>query len=107
MRQMMRSDSGGTSTSRPGSALSLYGGDVYRTESPAPFVGGPGMTESPGHFSSELPGFQHQHHQQHAATVPIVFDKNGEFFDGQYAAGGGGGGGEGYQYAHPQHVSTM
>ncbi|KAF9050888.1 STE-domain-containing protein [Hymenopellis radicata] len=100
MRQMMRSDSGGSSSSRPGSALSLYGGDMYRTDSPSPF--GTGLTDSPAAYPSELPpppptggGFP-----GHAATVP----GNGNFFgDAHFGSGGAGSGGDPYHYAHPQH----
>ncbi|PBK60997.1 STE-domain-containing protein [Armillaria solidipes] len=106
MRQMMRSDSTGSS-SRPGSSLSLhhgssYGGDIYRTESPAQFSGG--ITDSPAAYVTDLPQTTYQ--PTHAATVPAQFDKHGMFMmdqqqQQQYTTQ------EGYQYAHPQHVSTM
>ncbi|KAF8870355.1 STE like transcription factor-domain-containing protein [Mucidula mucida] len=101
MRQMMRSDSGGSvgGGSRPGSALSLYGGG-YRTDSPSPFGGAGAGEESPAVYASELPGSGggafHGHAHAHAATVP---GGGGVYF--------GGGGGDAYNQYAPQHVSTM
>ncbi|KAF8870358.1 STE like transcription factor-domain-containing protein, partial [Mucidula mucida] len=91
---MMRSDSGGSvgGGSRPGSALSLYGG--------GPFGGAGAGEESPAVYASELPGSGggafHGHAHAHAATVP---GGGGVYF--------GGGGGDAYNQYAPQHVSTM
>ncbi|KIY68183.1 STE-domain-containing protein [Cylindrobasidium torrendii FP15055 ss-10] len=121
MRQMMRSNSGGSS-SRPGSALSFYdgvssGSGMYRTDSPGSFAGG--VTESPAHFSTELPplnaGFGPPHPHSHGATIPIPYEKGNRPFypdGGQFAhppdhPGMGSGGGGGYSQYAPQHVSTM
>lgn len=116
-----------TGLERPGSSLSVhsqhsthsagnppFGGDLYRTESPTPFVSGPqdpvsnGISDSPSPYVADLPASYTQPHlmgQQHPAAAPTGFmasDQFGNMFgvpmsaDGQYVG-----------YAHPQHVNSM
>ncbi|KAJ3929838.1 MAG: STE like transcription factor-domain-containing protein [Lentinula lateritia] len=101
--------------SRPGSvdpSASSYPGEVYRTESPAPFVNhlpiGPGrVTDSPGTFVVDLPrpgsSYQHPSHL-HSATVPAQFGMSE--LDEQFSMQGvNSSAGNGVFY--PQHVSTI
>ncbi|KAJ3893479.1 STE-12 alpha [Lentinula edodes] len=104
--------------SRPGSvdpsasSSNSYAGEVYRTESPAPFVNhlpiGPGrVTDSPGTFVVDLPrpgsSYQHPSHL-HSATVPAQFGMSelDEQFSMQGVNSSAGNGG-----FYPQHVSTI
>ncbi|KAH7869450.1 uncharacterized protein C8R40DRAFT_732454 [Lentinula edodes] len=104
--------------SRPGSvdpsasSSNSYPGEVYRTESPAPFVNhlpiGPGqVTDSPGTFVVDLPrpgsSYQHPSHI-HSATVPAQFGMSvlDEQFSMQGVNSSAGNGG-----FYPQHVSTI
>lgn len=96
--------------SRPGSAdphatsNSGYQGEMYRTESPAPFAHhlSSQVTDSPGTFVMDLPApSYHQASHLHSATVPAQFGMSG--MEEHFAQGMHGGNG-GY---YPHHVSTI
>ncbi|ESK89185.1 ste-12 alpha [Moniliophthora roreri MCA 2997] len=120
-----RSDSRASNLMRPGSSASMssvYGGDMYRTESPTPYMSNaPGavngmVTDSPAAYVMDLPAmnnntaiFGHnvppQHPQQHSHTIASTNDPayhisppygRGHAFNGENGAG-----------YYPQHVSTM
>jgi hypothetical protein len=96
--------------SRPGSAdphaaSNGYQGELYRTESPAPFAphlsSGPSqVTDSPGTFVMDLPSTSYQHPSHlHAATVPAQFGMDEQFgMHGMHGSNGG---------YYPHHVSTI
>lgn len=96
--------------SRPGSAdpnaaSNGYQGEIYRTDSPAPFAhhlssGSSQVTDSPGTFVVDLPGSSYHHPSHlHSATVPAQFGM-GEHFGIQGMHGSNGG-------YYPHHVSTI
>ncbi|THU85414.1 hypothetical protein K435DRAFT_389572 [Dendrothele bispora CBS 962.96] len=112
---------------RPGSSAgSMYGGDIYRSDSPAPFnsmAGGSSgaengnqsqrqVTDSPAPFAMELPNITvgmggYPTETAHAATMPVqgVYGMNHSQGQGHSMQNGAG---MGYNtYSHPHHVSTM
>ncbi|KAJ6570358.1 hypothetical protein B0H10DRAFT_2237923 [Mycena sp. CBHHK59/15] len=103
MRQMMSMnlDPRGGDADAQYVAAGGYAGDMYRSESPAPFTSSPGMyaTELPATGQYDAYGQPHPHHAQ---TVPAHFDTKGLYvMDPQFVPSG-----DGY-YQHPQHVSTI
>ncbi|KAJ4490478.1 STE-12 alpha [Lentinula aciculospora] len=99
--------------SRPSSvdpAATSYPGEVYRTDSPAPFAnhqptGSGRVTDSPATFVVDLPqpgsSYQQSSHI-HSATVPAQFGMS--VVDEQYGMQGMNGGNVGF---YPHHVSTI
>ncbi|KAK7045967.1 hypothetical protein VNI00_006962 [Paramarasmius palmivorus] len=123
-----RSDSRASNMMRPGSSASMasgYGGDIYRTESPTPYMGQVGsvpgaasgmVTDSPAAYVMDLPSMngpvgyvpQQSAHQQHphshtiASTNDPAYNVASSYHGRGHAFNMENGGGY-----YPQHVSTL